>query len=327
LDVRGNRHSFQRGVAASGGNPALIARSEALGLITIGLAYYANDDYENALTYFDRAVNVEKWLDSAGKEVAYVLRGNARIRLASIRKDRTGLSAALDDYTRAWEITNQTYGRALVGMGGVYYLEAIEDPTNLPTSALDVEKLDQSEQVFQQALALPDQPASYNISAKAHFGLGQIYQLRSTNLGEAGMDVKAAQEYQQVLQKYEAGDKTLEEIASHVYARMSYLSVTQGNYEAAEDFGTKAYEISSPHFKAENSGFLGVIYFQDGINRLNSGDEVIARKKFAAAKKYLQIALDEAEANADQELINKFKPGMDELMTHYSQFLDATPTP
>ena len=176
-------------------------------------------------------------------------------------------------------------------------------------------------------LALPDQPASSNIFAKAHFSLGQVYQLRNSNLGEAGLDAKAAEEYQQVLKEYEAGDDTLKEIASHAYARMSLLSVTQGNYETAEDFGKKAYEISSPHFRAENSGYLGLIYFQDGINRLNSGDEVTARQKFAYAKKYLQIALDEAEADADQDLIDTFRPRLDELITNYSQYLDATPVP
>lgn len=318
---------FRREIAASGGNPVLIARSEALGLLTVGLAYYANDDYENALDYFDRAANVDKWLDSAGKEVAYVLRGNARVRLASLNKDFTDLPVVLEDYTKAWEISGQTYGRALIGMGGVYYLEAINDPTAIINGTVDIQKLNQSEKIFQQALALPDQPTSYNIFAKAHFSLGQIYQLRSLSLGEAGMDAKASEEYTQVLQKYEAGDHTIKEIASYSYARMGLLLFIQGNHNEAENYYKKAYETASPHFKAEYSGYLGIIYFEDGKNQLNLGDEASAREKFANAKRYLQIALDEAEAVADQSLIDTFKPALDQLMNEYGQYVDATPAP
>lgn len=318
---------FQREIAASGGNPVLVARSEALSLLTIGLAYYANDDYESALLYFDRAVQIDKWLDGAGKEVAYLLRGNARMRRASLNKDFTDLPFVLEDYTKAWEISDQTYGRALVGMGGVYYLEAIDDPTAVTNSTVDIQKLDQAEKIFQQALALPDQPTSYNIFAKAHFSLGQVYQLRSLNLGEAGMDAKASEEYTQVLQKYEAGDHTLKEIASYSYARLGLLSFIQGNHNEAENYYKKAYEIASPRFKAEYSGYLGIIYLEDGKNQLALGEESSAREKFANAKRYLQIALEEAEAVADQNLIDTFQPAMDQLMNEYGQYIDAAPAP
>ena len=66
-------------------NNALAGRVNAMDLITIGLAYYSVDDYENAARYLERAAADERWLETSGKEVAYLLIGNAYIRWTSQR--------------------------------------------------------------------------------------------------------------------------------------------------------------------------------------------------------------------------------------------------
>ena len=61
-------------------------------LITIGLAYYSVDDYENAAHYLEQAAAEERWLETSGKEVAYLLIGNNYIRWASRDDDPQYLS-------------------------------------------------------------------------------------------------------------------------------------------------------------------------------------------------------------------------------------------
>jgi tetratricopeptide (TPR) repeat protein len=159
---------FDRSKDTTGGNPRLVARTQALGLLTLGLAYYSNDDYETAVKYFDQAINIEDWLSSAGKDIAYILRGNTLTRLAYKNSDYSQLALPLADYETAWKLTKQTNARALIGIGGIYYLEATT------SDKVDADKLDQAESVFMEALNLPNQPESYNIEAKAHFRPAQF---------------------------------------------------------------------------------------------------------------------------------------------------------
>jgi tetratricopeptide (TPR) repeat protein len=108
-------------------NPALSARASALSLIAIGMAYQSVDNYEQALQFFQRAEETPGWLDSAGKEVIYLLLGNAYARQASLQKSAQPLEAAAQAYEKALALNSQ-YARAQVGLASVICLQALGDP-------------------------------------------------------------------------------------------------------------------------------------------------------------------------------------------------------
>ncbi|MEK7278642.1 MAG: hypothetical protein AAB427_14920, partial [Chloroflexota bacterium] len=108
-------------------NPAFSARANALSLITIGLAYYSVDDYAEALNYFTQAEATKGWLKNAGKEIVYLLMGNATARQASKDKNSGSLTKAHEFYETALSV-NGEYASARVGLAGVLYLIALGDP-------------------------------------------------------------------------------------------------------------------------------------------------------------------------------------------------------
>jgi tetratricopeptide (TPR) repeat protein len=274
------------------------------------------------LTCFDQAISVKDWLDSAGKEVAYLLRGNARNRLDSQRLDFSDIDLARQDYQKAWDITGQTYGRALLGLGSVAYVQAFKDPKNPPTpDTIDRAKLDEAEQIFKQALALPDQPKEYHIIPKAYFYLGQVDQVLGQVLNEPGRLEQAANDYKQVTQAYEAGDDEIQEIASFSYARQGLMAVGQNDLEGAVNLYQKALDIASPYYQAIYSGSLGRIYFQYGVNAIDAGDEAAARARLGRAKSLLEDTLARARAQTRQDLIDEYQPLYDELVKNYAKYL------
>ncbi len=329
---------FERSAAAAGGNPALLARSKALSLLTIGLTYYAYNDYANALKYFSLAAQDPKWLKRDGKEVAYILSGNARTNLAYVDFDFSDLASALADYEQAWTISRQTYGRAMIGKASVAYLQALTDPAAASDPNFTDQKLAESEDQFNQALQLPNQPAEYNIPEKAALGLGQIYQTRGqiyTDAGQAELAKtafqRAAAEYQKIVDAYLGGAKNAVEQAIHAYANLGLLAAGYGDqetqagnlqaaneqYEQAIEPYLKAYELASPYFQAEYAAAIGRISFQQGVNARDLGDQATAVEKFKRAEKYLKEGLRLAERLSRQQLIDEFQPVLDDLQKNY----------
>ena len=331
--------------ANTGKNPALAARSEALGLITIGLAYYSFDNYPKAEEYFAKAIGVDDWLESDGKELAYLLRGNAITRQASISKDFTRLPEALADYDKAWRITSGKYGRALVGRGGIVYLEALQNPLRPDPKNVDQAKLDEAEKIFNDALALKNQPDSYNIPSKAYFSLGQIYQMRGQILaaGEAGAEAdaltkkaaddltkKAIDYYEKVTQAYEctAGTdpescavKNIQEIASFAYARLGllYALLQEPNYPLAMENYQKSFDISSPYFKSVATFSKGVIQLQIALEATpaQGEDKTQYAGLLEAAQKTMELGVQRAQTLSKQEVIDEYSPYL--AYTYYEQ--------
>ncbi len=324
---------FQREQAAAGGNPALVARSRALGLLTIGLGYYAFDRYEQALSYFDQAVDTPGWLDSAGKEIAYLMRGNARLRLVGQKQQHQDLTTeqflalqadlipAQADYQKAWDITDETYGRALIGLGGVAYLQAIKDANVWSPETIDAALLKQAEDYFNQALNLADQPPEYHLPAKAHFSLGQVYQVRGEAFGQLEQLDQAEAEYNQVIEAYKTGAVSLQEMASQAYARLGYLEIVRGSIEGAVNQYEAALEIASPYYQAVFSDALGRLYFEYGIQAVEAGDETNARPRLQRAEKLLEEALRRAQANTDQALVDEYQALLKTLRDEYGSYL------
>ena len=269
-------------------NPALAGRVSALNLMTIGLAYYSVDDYQNAARYLEQAAAEPRWLETSGKEVAYLLVGNAYVGWASKDNDVQYLPRAEQNYAEALRI-NPSYGRGMVGLANIVYLESL-GPLQEPK--IDPVKLDKATFLTAQALLLEDQPESANIPAKAHFNLGQISMARyqAKVPGEDWLE-KAKQEFTFVTQEYESGDTTLETSAAHAYLRLGRIAYLQNDSDTAIVLVKKSISLAPPFYKAAYSTTLGDIY-------KNLGQKDLASQAYEDA---IAIAESMGDAKSAQE--------------------------
>ncbi len=273
-------------------NPALAGRVNALDLVTIGLAYYSIDDFENALSYFEKAAKEERWV-GGGKEVVYLLIGNAYVRQATKIQVFTDLPLATQNYQAALE-NNGSYGRAMIGEANVLYLNASVD------KKCDSSGLDQASALLDRTLALQDQPSSANIETKVHFYRGQIAIIRDS-CHMAGDDwlTNAQNEFIWVTNQYETrkeNDQDIEGIkslASHAYARLGYIAYQRGQPEPAITWLQKAVEIASPYYQGSYTSLIGDIYAATG-------------QKEQAIQAY-EDARAIAEANGDGISVKKYQ--------------------
>jgi tetratricopeptide (TPR) repeat protein len=275
-------------------NPALAGRVNAMNLITIGLAYYSVDDYRNAAHYFEQAIAEPRWLEISGKEVAYLLAGNAYVGWVSKDNDARYLAQAQHNYAEALRIKSD-YGRGKVGLANVLYLESL-GPLEQPE--IDTAKLDEAESLTEQALALKDQPDSANIPAKAHFNLGQINLARyQANLpGEDWLE-KAKQEFTFVTQEYESGDTALETYAAHAYFRLGRIAYLQNDADTAITLVKKSVSLAPPFYEAAYNITLGDIY-------KNTGQKDLAAQAYEAA---LESAVEIGDNKKAQESEQRLK--------------------
>ena len=243
-------------------NPALSARASALSLIAIGMAYQSVDNYEQALQFFQRAEETPGWLDSAGKEVIYLLLGNAFARQASLQKSAQPLEAAAQAYEKALALNSQ-YARAQVGLASVIYLQALGDPNNPALDTIDTTRLQKAQDLFQQAPTLKDAPESAQISVKVHFGLGQVYLMRDQVDG-GGWIEQARGEFEVVTQTYEAGNQAISDLAAQAYARLALIAALQNDLSGAVENYQKAIAIASPYYQAYYNARLGEAYSAGG---------------------------------------------------------------
>lgn len=245
-------------------NPALSARAEALSLITVGLAYYVTDDFEYSLKYFSRAESIGSWLRGAGKEVIYLLLGNANVGLASQEKSSTYMAPAISSYEESLEI-NPDYARAKVGQAGAQYLQALGNPDDPSFDTVDLELLDAATLSFEEALGLSDAPLEANIEAKVAFGLGQIDLVRARIDGNAWLE-RAQEKFENVIREYEDGNESIRALAGHSLARLGAIALMQEDPDrdtAAENY-LRATDLVTPYWKAFYFSKVGDIYIEIG---------------------------------------------------------------
>lgn len=89
------------------------SRVQALSKMIVGLAHYSNHDYERALVIFQSAERVEGWEDNEGKQVLYLLIGNAA--------GKNGMIELAETYYRKSRDIDPEYARAYIGLANVYY--------------------------------------------------------------------------------------------------------------------------------------------------------------------------------------------------------------
>jgi len=205
-------------------------RAQAISQITIGLAYFSLRDYQSALKSFQSAENIHGWDESQGKEVLYLLAGNAAMKAKDFDTSITELEKSLS--------IDPDYGRPLITLGAVYYLQALEpfDKTKAP-SDIDFDLLDKAIEKYNQAKNAKHQPALSDISTKVHFGLGQCFLMQSY----AGIDTplsNAVDEFQIVITDYGNGkNPRIREITAEAHARLGLVYDLSGySSEAAQEY-------------------------------------------------------------------------------------------
>lgn len=236
------------------------ARAKALSLVTLGLASYAVDDYEQALAYFMAADEVPNWPQSAGKELLYLLMGNASSRLAAATLDNGYVDDALDYFDQALEIAPD-FARALVGEASAVYQLALGDLQTRQGSQVDLTLLDEAEALYHQA-ATTAAPEAAEIDMKIHFGLGQIFLVRHYLQVEGSDWLAAARaEFQTMVDRNAAGGVRNQEVVGHAYARLGLIANQfDDDATAAIPLYLEAIQLVTPRWQAQYQIDLGDLY-------------------------------------------------------------------
>ncbi len=263
------------------------ARAKALSLIALGLASYALDDYAQAYDYFEAAEQTPNWPNSAGKELVYLLLGNASSSLAATTLDAVYVDEALDFYDTSLEIAPD-FARALAGKAAATYQLALGDLETRRGSQVDRTLLDEAESLYHSALETPA-PDAAEVDLKAHFGLGQIYLVRHYLEGGDWL-AQARAEFQALLDRHGEGTVRNSALVGHAYARLGLIAaqLDQDPQTAIPLYG-EAVKLVTPRWQAQYEIDLGDVY--------------TATDDIEAARTHYEEALAVAERYSNEGLI------------------------
>jgi hypothetical protein len=207
-------------------NSQFNARSQAISQVTVGLLYYSIQDYQTALETFKVAENIQGWEDAQGKQVLYLLMGNAASK-------SDNLDIAIEYLNKSLEIDPE-YSRPMITTAGVYYLQALE-PFKVSEKPEDIDQflLNKAIETYQSALLAKNQPPLSDISTKVNFGLGQAYFMQAYGGKDLDLNLAVAN-FQQVISDYGDGkNPRIRELAAESHARMGLLNLFSGYTEEA----------------------------------------------------------------------------------------------
>lgn len=235
-----------------------------------------------------------------GKEIGEILVGNALVRWAAQKGPENSeydalLIRAENHYHNALNI-NPNYGRAMMGLHGVKFLQAVKY-INLGTRE-DIDKglaiLEDAEILLDQSLLPQNDLIGANLNIKSHFERGktQLIIYIANNKDFAYLD-QAQNEFQIFLVKYEQLDslnkERLENYAGHSYARLGYIYLQRyednRNYldyqnlnwqDMALNMYNSAIKYVTPYSQAKYYCIKGKIYLSRGesdiaLEQLNLG--------------------------------------------------------
>lgn len=201
----------------------LSTRIRALSQVVIGLVYISVNRYEDAINLFQEAEKIPDWPDEQGKEVLYLLIGNAAIKSSQ-------MDMAQVNYEKALSL-NPDYSRPYIGLGSVAYRRAIwlfEQTGEL--SDIETELIDISIQNYEKAMQVGYHPPLSDIETKVHFGFGQCY-LMKWIAGQEKWRNSAEEEFKIVINDYDSGSNPrLHELAAESHARLGLIYDLSNNW-------------------------------------------------------------------------------------------------
>ncbi|MFN8469193.1 MAG: CHAT domain-containing protein [Caldilineaceae bacterium] len=300
-----------------GAEHPLMPRVQALSLIVNGLAAYANDDYDSALTYFKAAADTHNWIGRHGKEIVYLLMGNSYQRLATRTHDVAYLDLALAAHQEALRIS-PAFARAQVGLASTLYQKGLGDLQNLRVSNLDPLLFQQAEEGLALARTM-ESPPSAHIGEKSDFIQSQIDIAEYYLTKDPKLLSRAESTLKRITEEYSDGEVSMRELAGHAYGFLSIIAQLDGSPQDAVKDLEQAAEKVSPYWQANY--------------RLQAADLYASMGMSDAAKRSYEDAAAAAEWVFDERLLSTIADHAQRLPTATGTSLPGqglsqiTPTP
>jgi tetratricopeptide (TPR) repeat protein len=243
----------------------LIARTQALVQLAIGLGYYAADRFDQAADSFTMADRVPGWEARDGKEILYLFLGNTAGRLRRYQE-------ATVQYRKALAV-NPEYARAQIGLAEVRFHQASGDGS-CARDRVDAAGLADAVVAYQRAKAATDRPALADVDSKIALGLGRTYTCQSQ--AEVAHHWREAEEqFLRVIEVFRAGNQRIRQLAAEAWAGLGLVHLPpaeapdKARYrQAAADY-QRAIELStSPARQGTYYGMLGYIHARLGEPQL-----------------------------------------------------------
>jgi tetratricopeptide (TPR) repeat protein len=289
----------------------LNGRLQALQRLVSGLGSYYLGLPEEAAAKFQQAIDVPQWEDGEGKEVAYFLLGQARLRSYDFLDDST---EALDQAYRAFNMAyglNHDYARACLGLGAAA-LQRSGLRNSLQTGIGDVDPANLEEALYWYGNCgtMSDQSPEAYVQVKATFGLGQVNllggggQIPGYSLQEANNDFK------QVIEATRSNpNDDLKWYAAHSHAYTGWLAyITVGDLQALESECRQAIGLLEQLIPSKASqAYIARYWSWVAFAQEHRNDPQQARESYKLAIKLGNDVVNQAEIDGWIESARKLK--------------------
>ena len=283
-------------------NHELFSRLQALILITLGNAYYADyKDYKEALKYFKKAEALDGWDENEGKEVLYTLIGETALKLGPLEDTASKLELLADaeNYCNKALHLNTEYSRAYICLGNVLIQKALQG--SISPQEINVDLLEQAFKIFSHALIAQDQPNKTNVSFEVHYGLGLVYLYKeyvTTPDPSCDSFMTARNQFEAIISEYEdnpdqAWKERVQEIVSRTYNFQGWIYILCSEEQRAIPFYQKALELTQTIERK--------LFYAAQLSNINIivGNEKDAMQWYNEANEiYQEIIKNEAQSSA-----------------------------
>jgi tetratricopeptide (TPR) repeat protein len=235
----------------------VIERAQVLVQFTIGLAYYAANDFPAAERAFRRADRLQAWDERDGKEILYLFLGN-------VAGKQRRYPDARRRYLESLRL-NSEYARAQVGLAEIrFHLASGRGHCERPL--VDATGLQQAAAALQRARAAKVRPALSDIDVKIAFGLGRAYACIShAELADRWAEAEAS--FRSVVDAYRGGNTRVKQLAAESHAGLGLVHLPSPRepnarpkyLRAAEDYQTAISLADDPIRQAVFHASLGHI--------------------------------------------------------------------
>lgn len=269
--------NLDTGEDLEGEHEELRNRIRVVSLVIKAIGAYIGEDFPLALSFLEKAIDDALWKKTAGREVIYLLAGNAASRYAL----PTLLADQEDSETKALEINHQAeiyyqeaiieamdkgdYSRAYIGLAGVEnFIAMYKARITGQLSDVDLDALDREEQYLAQAVDADYKPKSADIAEKVYFNLAQISIIRYQFFAREDFLLDAEKNYLAVIESYEHGNLRVRELCAHSHSGLALIERYRKNYKTAIDEYLDAYKITQiPSLQALYLYTIGNVYYEN----------------------------------------------------------------
>lgn len=216
-----------------------------LSQIGVGLTDFSVGAYNKAEEIFENAL--QDGYDTREQALLYVLAGNSAGKAGDLEKAKTLFQQAIE--------LDNAYSRAYVGLGGVYYMQALHLYKTLKESGtgFDIDAFEhlteESTNAFAQALTVQGDSSTVSavsIEAKVNFGMGQVLLLRFF-VSDNVQDLESAfLSFQRVITLHQTRDtdRSLRLLAAESHGRLGLISSLTNDCQDALLQYQEAYRLS-----------------------------------------------------------------------------------